>query len=58
SVVHNQGVKVLGSSDLELGLLEFLAVEVQFRVGLDGGHLDVGSSGQFDELLDVCDFSL
>lgn len=45
SVVDNQGVLVLGPSDLELGLLELLAVGVDLLVDLDDGRLDVRSSG-------------
>lgn len=44
-VVDNQGVLVLGPSDLELGLLELLAVGVDLLVDLNDGRLDVRSSG-------------
>lgn len=57
-VVDNQGVLVSGTSDLELGLLELLTVGVDLGVGLDDSRLDVSSSGQFDELLDVLDLLL
>lgn len=57
SVVHNQSVLVSGPSNLEFGLSEFLAGSVDFRVGLDGGGLDVGPSGKLNKLLDVDDFS-
>lgn len=57
SVVDNQGVLVSGTSDLELGLSESLAVSIELLVDLDGGRLDVSSSGQFDEFLDVLDFT-
>lgn len=57
-VVDNQGVLVSGTSDLELGLLEDLTVGVDLLVDLDGGRLDVSSSSQFNELLDVFDLFL
>ena len=57
SVVDNQGVLVSGTSNLELGLSEFLAVSIELLVNLDGSRLDVSSSGQFDEFLDVLDFT-
>ena len=57
-VVDNQGVLVSGTSDLELGLLEHLALRVDLLVDLDGGRLDVGSSGQLNEFLDVLDLFL
>lgn len=57
-VVDNQGVLVSGTSDLELGLLEWLAVGVDLLVDLDNSRLDVSSSSQFDEFLDVLDFFL
>jgi len=57
-VVDNQGVLVSGTSDLELGLLEWLTVSVDLLVDLDNGRLDVSSSSQFDEFLDVLDFFL
>lgn len=57
-VVDNQGVLVSGTSDLELGLLERLAVGVDLLVDLDDGRLDVSSSGQFNEFLDVLDLFL
>lgn len=57
-VVDNQGVLVSGTSDLELSLLEDLAVGVDLLVDLNDGGLDVGSSSQFDELLDVFDLFL
>lgn len=56
-VVDNQGVQVSGTSDLELGLSESLTGLVQLLVDLDGGGLNVGSSGQFQEFLDVSDLS-
>ena len=56
-VVQHQGVEVLQASHLELGLLDGLALGVDLLVGLDDGRLDVGSSRQLDEFLDVLDFS-
>lgn len=56
SIVDNQSVVVAGTSDLELGLLEDLAAGVDLLVGLDDTRLNVRSSGQLDELLDVLDF--
>lgn len=41
SVVDNQGVLVTSASDLELGLLEGLAVGVDLLVDLDNAGLDV-----------------
>lgn len=58
SVVDNQGVLVSGTSDLELGLLEWLTVSVKLLVNLDDSRLDVSSSSQFDEFLNVLDLSL
>lgn len=58
SVVNNQGVLVSGTSDLELGLLELLTVGVDLLVDLDNSRLDVSSSSQFDEFLDIFDFLL
>lgn len=57
-VVDNQSVLVSGTSDLELGLLEDLTVSVKLLVDLDNSRLDVSSSSQFDELLDVFDLFL
>lgn len=57
-VVDNQGVLVSGTSDLELGLLERLAAGVDLLVDLDNSRLDVSSSGQLNEFLDVLNFSL
>lgn len=56
SIVDDQGVLVTSTSDLELGLLEFLAVGVDLLVHLDDSGLDIASSGQLDKLLDVLDF--
>lgn len=58
NIVHNQGVLVSLTSDLELGLLEGLAVGLSLLVHLDDSRLDVSSSSQFDELLDVLDLFL
>lgn len=55
---NDQSVQVSGTSDFELGLLGNLAGSVDLLVNLDGGGLNVGSSGQLQELLDVFDFSL
>lgn len=57
-VVDNQGVLVSRTSDLELGLLERLAVGVNLLVDLNNSRLDVSSSGQFDKFLDVLNLSL
>jgi hypothetical protein len=48
-VLDNQGVQVSSSSDLEFGL---------GRVLLDGGRLDVSSSSELEEKLDVLNFFL
>lgn len=48
-VLHSESVKVLGTSDLELGHSTIL---------LDGGRLDVLSSGKLNEVLDVLNFDL
>lgn len=48
-VLDSEGVKVLRASDLELG---------DGAVLLDGGGLDVLSSGEFNEVLDVLNFDL
>lgn len=58
SIVDNQSVLVLGTSNLELGLLDDLTVGVQLLVDLDNSGLDVRSSSQFNEFLNVLDFSL
>lgn len=58
NIVHNQGVLVSLTSDLALGLLEGLAVGLSLLVHLDDSRLDVSSSSQFDELLDVLDLFL
>lgn len=57
-VVDDQGVLVSGTSDLELGLLEWLTLLVKLLVDLHNARLDVGSSSQFNELLDVLDLFL
>lgn len=54
-VVNNQGVKVLGTSDLELGLDTLRTVGLDNGVGLDDSRLNVSSSGQFNECLNVGD---
>lgn len=57
-IVNNQGVQVLGTSDLELRLLEGSALSVQLVVDLNGSLLDVSSSGKLNKLLDISYFSL
>lgn len=57
-VVDNQSVLVLGASDLKLGLLGDLAAAADHLVCLDDRRLDVFSSGQLNELLDVFDLFL
>lgn len=56
-VVDNQSVQVLRTSDLEFGLSKGLTSLVQLLVDLNGSRLNVSSSGQFQEFLDVGDFS-
>lgn len=57
-VIDDQSVLVSLTSDLELGLLERLAVRLGLLVGLDDGGLDVSSSSQLNELLDVLNLFL
>lgn len=57
SVVDGQSVQVSGTTDLELGLSELLTVLVQLLVNLNSSKLDIVSSGQFQELLDISNFS-
>ena len=56
SIVNDEGVQVPRTPDLKLGLSEGLTGSVQLLVDLDGSGLDVCSSGQFQELLDIGDF--
>lgn len=58
SVVDDQSVQVLGSSELKLGLLEALSSGIQFVAVLDSNVLNVWSSSQFDELFYIGDFFL
>lgn len=57
-VVDDQSVEVLGTSDLELGLDTLLTVWLDNGVSLDGGRLDVSSSGDLNESLNVRDLLL
>lgn len=57
-VVKDESVKVLGTSNLELGLLDNLTGSVDLLVGLDGSRGNVSSLGQLQKLLGVLDFSL
>lgn len=57
SIVDNQSVQRRRASNLELGLSEWLTGLVQFFVNLNSGGLNVSSSGQFQKLFDVGDFS-
>jgi len=57
-IVNNQSVQVLGTSDLELRLLEGSSFSIQLVVDLNGGLLNVSSSGKLNKLLDIGYFSL
>ena len=57
-VGEDNGVQVLGTSDLEFAFSVFFTVGVNLLSSLDGQFRNVLSSRQFNEFLDIFDFTL